>query len=215
MPTLQCPKCKQPIEIKSMPADNRVKCGSCSAEFSLKAPAKPAGQAKSDSAKVSSEKAEKSKTPAASSAKPTTAKPTSSKPTSAKPASTKPATASAGKSSTSSATAEADDPFAAIDLNSLGKSKRVDLGVAPVQAGAMESPSGGMAPWLPGNAPAYVPISQADAAAASKGGKAGNATAKITPAAKKSNLGVTIAVIAVLVMMAGGSIVAAIIVASK
>ncbi len=209
MPTLQCPKCKQPIEIKSMPADNRVKCGSCSAEFSLKAPAKPAGQAKSDSTKVSSEKTEKSKSQAANSAKPTAAKPTSSKPTSAKPA-----TASAGKSSTS--TAEADDPFAAIDLNSLGKSKRVDLGVAPVQTGAMESPSGGMAPWLPGNAPAYVPIQQTDATAASKSGaNPGNQAAKLTPAAKKSNLGVTIAVITVLVMMAGGSIVAAIIVASK
>lgn len=79
----------------------------------------------------------------------------------------------------------------------------------------MESPSGGMAPWLPGNAPAYVPISQKDTTAGSKGGMAGNEDAKITPAAKKSNLGVTIAVIAVLVMMAGGSIVAAIIVASK
>lgn len=213
-----------------MPADNRVKCGSCSAEFSLKAPAKPSGQSKSDAAKVSSEKTEKSKSSAPGSAKPTSSNPTASKPTSAKPTSTnppsakpaaskpsaKPATVSAGKSSASSATAEADDPFAAIDLNSLGKSKRVDLGVAPVQTGAMESPSGGMAPWLPGNAPAYVPIPQAEAAAASKGGgKAGNEVARIAPAAKKSNLGVTIAVIAVLVMMAGGSIVAAIIVASK
>lgn len=200
-----------------MPADNRVKCGSCSAEFSLKAPAKPTVQAKSDSAKVSSVKAEKSKSPPAIAAKPTTTKPTASKPTSSKPASTKPASTSAGKTSTSSAaTAEADDPFAAIDLNSLGKSKRVDLGVAPVQTGAMESPSGGMAPWLPGNAPAYVPIPQSEATPASKGGgKAGKEAAKISPAAKKSNLGVTIAVIAVLVMMAGGSIVAAIIVASK
>lgn len=206
MPKLQCPKCKQPIELKSMPADNKVKCGSCSSEFALKAPAK-----------ASSTSSSASKPAAASSAAKTgssTPNPTAKTTASASQTTTKPA-ASAKPSAAPAATTDPNDPFAALDLNSLGKPKRVDLGVAPIPASVNESPIGNNAPWLAENKPAYKPLSEQEAAAMASGNPYQAADGTASPAPKKSNLGINIFVIVVLVLMAGGSLTAAIIVAMK
>lgn len=203
MPKLQCPKCKQPIEIKSLPADNRVKCGSCSAEFALKSKesaAKPTPTAAAKVATVSSKPAN----PA------TSTKPAGST-TSA--AATKSAPASKA-SATSTAAVDPNDPFANLDLNTLGKPKRVDLGVAPIPTGVAESPTADKAPWLAGNQPAYAPLSEAEAQALANPYQA-DKPKKTRPTPKKMSLGTTIAVISILVLMAGGSIVAAVIVASR
>lgn len=216
MPKLQCPKCKQPIEISALPADNRVKCGSCSAEFTLKASAPKAAQATASSAASG-------KPAAAATAKVTAGSPNTTATTSSKPAATAKPTTQAGSPSKPKATganqgnsnqvSEADDPFSSLDIESLGKSKRVDLGVAPISSGMSESPQGDRAPWLPGNAISYRPLTEAEAAALQSGVKQTEGGAPLPP--PKSNKTMTIAVIAVLVLMAGGSIVAAMIVALK
>ncbi|MFO0943549.1 MAG: hypothetical protein U0930_22665 [Pirellulales bacterium] len=182
MPKLQCPKCKQPIEIKAVPADNKVKCGSCSAEFTLKSPAKTgaatasassskpgaaSGPAKPSSANSGAAKAGAAKPVSATSAAP--AKQTATKPTIAAQA--------------NAAAVDPNDPFAAIDLNNIGKAKRVDFGVAPIPTGVAESPIGNNAPWLAENKPAYKPLSEQEAAAMAAGNpyQAAEATATAKP----------------------------------
>jgi hypothetical protein len=197
MPKLQCPKCKHPIELKSMPADNRVRCANCKAEFSLKAPAPKQAAASGAAAGV------------AVSAKPT------------QPVATSQAAASKASTAARPATRPVDpnDPFASIDLNSLGKGNRVDLGVAPIATGVVESPQSNMAPWLPGNSAAYVPLTEEEAAALTQSaGKGGSKASLSTPSPvvrPKSNMGITIAVASLLVLMAGGAIVAAVVVSKS
>ncbi len=203
MPKLQCPKCKQPIEIKSLPADNKVKCGSCSAEFALKAPAKAGVSTSGSGSGSSGQPASKPAQSAAAAKPPVDSKKASSKPSVAKPSQT-------------AATADPNDPFAALDLNTIGKSKRVDFGVAPVPAGVSESPVGNNAPWLAENKPAYKPLSETEAAAMASGNPyQAAADGSVARAPKKSNLGLNIFVIVVLVAMAGGSLAAAIMVAMR
>lgn len=171
MPKLPCPKCKQTIEIQAIPAGNRIRCGSCGAEFSVKPPAKAAAATVASSSNATA--GEQLRQPS-----------------------------------------DPNDPFASIDLNNLGRARRVDLGVAPMPTGPIESPTGNMAPWLPGNAPVYVPISPDQAEAMASGSKQfDNAVTVVAP--KKSNAKVMILVGTVLLMMAGGSIVAAVMVAGK
>jgi hypothetical protein len=180
MPKLTCPKCKQPIELKAVPADYKVKCGSCSAQFTLKAPAAAGNTARP--------------APAATTAK----------------------TSSGAAASAKARPVDPNDPFASIDLNTLGKGNRVDFGVAPVASGVAESPVGGSAPWLPGNSAAYVPLTEEEAAnLTANAGKPGSKSVASMPtktAPKKSAInGVTIAVGSLVALMVIGVFVIAVV----
>jgi DNA-directed RNA polymerase subunit M/transcription elongation factor TFIIS len=204
MAKLQCPKCKHTIEISQKPADNKVTCDSCQAQFSLKSPAKAVAASSSKASATSSNSSAKT---SAATGKPTT------KPAGKSQADPKGSTV--GKSVNAE---KAADPFSAIDLSAMGRGKRVDLGVAPISSAASESPQSNLAPWLAGNASAYVPLSESEVAAM-KGdikGQSDGSVAKPSSSAKpKSNLKSIIIVSTVLTLMLIGAVVAAVIAGNK